>query len=735
MTASSPVRSARKAPVLWTRMFRVGAFSAVCFATGAFAADLPLARLDSISPAAMTPGGESEVTIAGVDLEGVDTAWFSHPGIEAKLSKEKVFSVRVDSNVPEGIYDMRLLGTHGVSNPRAFYVDRAKTALKSGECSFAKPMEIRVGEAVYGSVAAAARDHFRFAAQKGQRVFVRCMAQELDSRLTPVFAVLDAGGRRLSANQRMSFIDFTAPESGNYVVSLQDVAFAGGADHYYRLSVDEAPVVEAVAPSVVAVGKKTRIQVFGRGIAGSKPSGIRSTDGKELEVAEVEVEPAPAPGVDGVSAIAAAGLETWSFRLRSEKGSSNSLSLLALRQPVPVQVAGPKDPVAAALPGSVSGLFNKGFEGVPIEFEAKKGEVIFAEVFSSRLGESKTNPYLRLTKAGAFVSEAYGPETNTGGPRLNTLHNDPTLRFECKEDGKYTLNVTDLSGAARSGPGGRYVVSLKREEPGFSLVAANEPPPETANDRALQPRGCVLRAGGTAMVRVVAMRSGGFTGEIELGAENLPEGVTSSPGRILAGKNDGVLILRAQPELKRALSSVRIVGRSADGKIERNARWTSARWAVADTTQTPHEPRLARGADVMIATTNAPAPLSLMPEGEPVVEVQKGAKVSVPVRLTRTADLKVPLKIKTGGFAGAETIKEVDADAKAETIKVELDTAALKLPVGRHFPYFIAQAKAKVAGRDVVVSVFSPAVSLVVRDAEKAASPQPDAPAKPGAAK
>lgn len=706
-------------------------FASLCAAVTVRAADLPLTRLDSISPAALVPGSEGDVTVAGVDLEGVDTAWFSHPGIHATFSKEKVFSVKVDTNVPEGIYDMRLLGTHGVSNPRAFYVDRSKTLLKSGECSLAKPMEIRVGEAVYGSVAAAARDHFRFAAQKGQRVFVRCMALELDSRLTPVFGVLDASGRKLCTNQRGSFIDFTAPETGSYVLSVHDVAFAGGADHYYRLSVDEAPVLEGVIPSVVPVGKKTRIQLFGRGLPGAKPAGIRAIDGKEWEVAEVEVEPTLDPGVDGVSAVAAAGVDTWSFRMRTDKGVSNALSLVALRQPVSVHIAGQKDPVAVSLPGCVSGVFHKGFEGVPIEVEVKKGEVISAEVFSSRLGESRSNPYLRLSKAGAFVAEAYAPETNLGGPRLNTLHNDPTLRFECKEDGKYTLHVTDLSGAARSGPGSRYVVFLKREEPTFSLLAANEPPPETANDRVVQPRGCVLRAGGTVMLRVVALRSGGFTGEIELSAENLPEGVTSSPGRILAGKNEGVLILRAQPELKRALSGMRVVGRSADGKIEQDARWSSARWAVADATQNPHEPRLARGKDIVIATTSTPAPLSLIPESDAVVEVQKGSKISVPLRVNRSADLKVPLKIKTGGFVGAETMKDVDADAKVETVKVEIDTAALKLPPGRHYAYFTTQAKAKVSGRDVVVSVFSPVVPVLVQESAKPASSNPTAPAKP----
>jgi hypothetical protein len=119
-------------------------FALVCavFVCGvAIAADLPLARFDSLVPAAAQIGAEIEVQVAGADLEGVDTAWFSHPGLSARLVKEKVFGIKTDPSVPEGVYDMRLFGTNGVSNPRAIYVGRGATVPKAGECSLQKPME------------------------------------------------------------------------------------------------------------------------------------------------------------------------------------------------------------------------------------------------------------------------------------------------------------------------------------------------------------------------------------------------------------------------------------------------------------------------------------------------------------------------------------------------------------------------------------------------------------------
>jgi hypothetical protein len=701
------------------------------------AADLPLARLDSISPAAAQIGVEMEVQVAGADLEGVDAAWFSHPGLSARLVKEKVFGIKADPSVPEGIYDMRLFGSNGVSNPRAIYVGRGTTLPKAGECSLQKPMEFPPNAAVQGAAVAGGRDYYRFQARKGQRVAIRCQARELDSRMTPVFSVMDASGRKLRGNERRPFLDFEAPQDGGYLVSVQDLAFGGGPEHYYRLTVDESPVIEAVVPSAVELGKSNRLLLLGRGLKGARPSASRAADGRLLEELEVQVE-VPAnlgtAGADGPVATTASGLRTFSYRYRTESGVSNAVELAVLEGPVvSVKPAGEAGGAAArvgvlSLPGAASGLFEKGLQGVPFEFEAKKGDLVVAEVFSQRLGFGATNSYLRLAKDGAHLAEAYGPDLNAGGPRLSTLHNDPTLRFEVKEDGKHTLFLSDLSGVARPGMGASYVLVLRKARPGFSLVAATEPPIEKADDRLIQPRGAVLRPGGTAALRVLALRKDGFDKEILLGAEGLPAGVFSEPTRILAGKNEGFLILRTEAGAPRNLAQVRITGRSEDGKLESVARGATARWVVPDYNNGVSEMRLTRGDGVVVATTSAVAPLVLTPEAKDPLEAEAGTKVEVSLRIGRSADFKEALKIKSAGFVGAEGVKEVEADAKAEQVKVMLDLAALKLPPGNHSAYFTAQSKAKVSGRDVITTAYSSPVQILVR------APSPKAPSPPAAA-
>ena len=79
----------------------------------AHAADLPLTRLESVSPAGAASGAEADVSMAGTDFEGVDTLWFSHPGISSAFVKEKNFKVKVSADVPEGVYDVRAVGNNG----------------------------------------------------------------------------------------------------------------------------------------------------------------------------------------------------------------------------------------------------------------------------------------------------------------------------------------------------------------------------------------------------------------------------------------------------------------------------------------------------------------------------------------------------------------------------------------------------------------------------------------------
>ncbi len=91
-----------------------------------------------------------------------------------------------------------------------------------------------------GVIAAAGDvDFFKFHATKGQQLDVRVHARSLGSPLDAVLDIFKAAGGHISGNDDTGGPDsqmrFTAPEDGDYVVSIRDHLHQGGADYAYRI--------------------------------------------------------------------------------------------------------------------------------------------------------------------------------------------------------------------------------------------------------------------------------------------------------------------------------------------------------------------------------------------------------------------------------------------------------------------------------------------------------------------
>ena len=85
-------------------------------------AQLPVARLNTIFPPGAQLGVPVEVTANGTDLDDAKELRFSNPGITAAPKDGTRFAVTAASGVTPGIYEARVVGRFGASNPRAFVV-------------------------------------------------------------------------------------------------------------------------------------------------------------------------------------------------------------------------------------------------------------------------------------------------------------------------------------------------------------------------------------------------------------------------------------------------------------------------------------------------------------------------------------------------------------------------------------------------------------------------------------
>lgn len=684
--------------------FRVIIVAALLVPT--FAAELPVIRLDTIFPPGGKAGAEVDAAVTGADLDDAKTIHFSHPGITGE-AKEKRFLIKIAPDVSPGIYDARVTGLLGISNPRAFVVSGLPQSVEPATNN--KPetaADLALDSTVSGNATAAAADYFKFTAKAGQRLILDCAAAELDSQFTPVLAVLDASGRELAAAPRGGLLDFTAPADGVFLARVHDLTYAGGPNHFYRLTLTTGPHLEFVMPPCAKAGTKSKFVLFGRNLPGGTPANLAGHDGRPLDRLEVEID-APAKAdfrADGLLIPAAATVPGFPYRL----GSSNAVFIGFTDLPI---VAEQEEKLA--VPCEVSGQYFPAADTDIHTFDAKKGEVWFIEIISRRLG-LPTSPFLLVQRDAADLLEAYGSDANSGGARFNTASGDPTLRFEVKEDGTYRITTRDLFGGSRKDPRNVYRLVIRKEAPDFQLIALAEPRPEKADDRSGLPRAALVRADGTFAMKVLAVRRDGFAGDIELHAENLPPGVTCIPTKLAAGANDGVLLLTSVEKPERWAGAIRVTGKAKLGESElvREARGGAVGWTVGDANNDAVRGRLTR--DIALAVSAELAPVSIAAVEEKRWEIPAGGKFELPLKVTRRGEFKEALKLKAAGAPSIETMKELEVAPDAATATASFDLATVKIPVGEHVIRFEAQTKGKFRGKDVITTVFSAPIRIAV---------------------
>src|SRR5437899_182030 len=122
-------------------------------------AQLPVARLLTLFPPGGKSGSQFEVSLTGLDLDEANQLHFSQPGITAKQKKDQSngaaepnkFVVTIASNTPPGIYEARVVGRFGISNPRSFVVsDLPEATAPSTNHSSANAAAIAFGAIVNG---------------------------------------------------------------------------------------------------------------------------------------------------------------------------------------------------------------------------------------------------------------------------------------------------------------------------------------------------------------------------------------------------------------------------------------------------------------------------------------------------------------------------------------------------------------------------------------------------------
>jgi hypothetical protein len=675
-------------------------------------AELPVARLYSVFPSGARQGSTIDVTITGDDLEKVSQLQFSIPGINAvqktqppALGQEgpqpvaNQFTLTLAADAPLGICEVRASGKYGISNPRSFVIGSQEELVET-EPNNSPPeaTAVTLGTVVNGrSDGASDQDYYKITAKAGQRILADCWAYRIDSRMDPSLVVYDASGKELGRSRdverRDPLLDFTAPADGEYFIEVHDFLYAGNSEYFYRLAIGTDPHLDFVMPPAGIPGSTGKYTLYGRNLPGGQPTDLVTADGKKLDSLVVDIT---LPDGDSATQLDFAAVvepeesavDGFTYRLPGPNGPSNGILIGYAMAPV-VAEQEPNDAPEKAQslqPNvEVAATFGQQPDRDWYTFAAKKGDVLWIEVISQRLG-LPTDPALviqqvtpgekgdELKEIAAVDDFLDNPEgqTRRGMAIYDMKTDDAATRFVAPAEGTYRIQVQNLASYAAVDPGLQYRLVIRAEQPDFRLVAKPRLLPFNNNAQQNPPTvwSPLLRRGGTEVIDVLVFRRDGFNGPVEITASNLPPGVSAAPITVGPGQEIGELVLSAAEDAPAGNSLLTVTGKAniAGAEVTHPARYAAMVWGGALNSVTPRA-RLAR--TLAVAVTDAETAPFALNAGGAAIETVKAAKVQIPVKLTRRGEFKgvvtlTPFPLPPGVRPPSLELKPEAADGNLE---------------------------------------------------------------------
>jgi len=549
-------------------------------------AQLPQPRLYTVQPAGVQLGTTVEVSLTGDDLEEITALLFDHPGLTAapKMADvdgqpqpvDRFFLVTAAADVPVGPHEVRCKGLWGVSNARRFYVGvRPQVNEVEPNNALDKALPLTIGTAIMGKMDGGADvDLFKFTATTGQRLVIDCEADIIDSRLKSNIEVYDGRGRRRLAaargdGSRDPVLVFDVPADGEYLLKLNDGAFRGGNEYFYRLDVHQAPYIAFVYPPAGLAGQTGRFSLYGYNLPGSQRVTLNGFK-TQLEQLNVDIAipgDATALLLEDRTTSLMAGIDAFSYRLN---GQSNAVTIGIAQTPVVVEIE-PNNVAAQAqtvpVPSEVVGQFSEVRDVDTYNIDVKAGDVLYIEAYGQRLGQT-IDPYITIDRVQVdpqgveTLERVAAPDDEPTNPLPNVYDvrsDDPVQRLDVPTDGKYRIAIRDRFGESRGSASSVYRLSIRTETPDYRLVALPaSPTPGAAWSMA-------MRKGDTFAMQVIAFRRDGFNGPIDVQALDLPAGIVCTGTTIPDGLPLGLLLFHTTPDAPEGWHAFRLEGHA---KIE-----------------------------------------------------------------------------------------------------------------------------------------------------------------------
>ena len=456
-------------------------------------------EFSSTKPNGAQRGTDAKVVLSGNRLADFEGIVFMSPGFTLK-STDKVENSKVEvtlaiaPNVPPGLHMFRLRTKSGLSHFRPFYVGLFPNAdEKEPNNDFDAPQPAQLNQTIEGVVQNEDVDYYKINAKKGQRLSVEIEALRLGYTVfDPYIAVLDKNRFEIATAddtilfRQDSYLNFTAPEDGEYTVQVRESSYRGGGNNFYRLHIGSFRRPEMVYPAGGKVGSTTRVRFIERdGQSFEEDVVLPAEPDQRLLLLSKSQEPAP---------------------------NGNPFRVMPFDNALEVE---PNDEQAKASPTptgepvALNGIIEKKGDVDYFKVPLKKGMKLDVLGLAQALG-SPLDPVVNVYNA---KGGSLGGNDDGGGRRRL----DSKLTVNIPEDGDYFVRVTDH--LERGGPTFVYRVEVTASEPEVFFSS----PEYSVNDTHLRQFVAVPRGGRYAAL--VNISRNNVSGDFKWEAPGLPPGV------------------------------------------------------------------------------------------------------------------------------------------------------------------------------------------------------------------
>lgn len=448
--------------------------------------------------------GATEIIIAGEGVTGeIVTPMPKKDGEKRpELTKIKI-RFHVANDALPGVRDFRVMTPQGVSTLGQLVIVQDPVVAEADKNDTpAQAQSVSLPATLCGVIEKAEDvDYYKFHAEAGAALNIHVRSMRLEDKIhdlqehsDPIIAIRNASGTTLATSDNVfaadPFLSHRFEHAGEYFLEIRDVRFHGNRYWTYAVEVHGRPFVSHVHPLGVPIGKDTELELVGSLLPESSHARITIPKGADPGPADVRI-----PGDEPI----------------------NPVPIVITDLPAALESAQPNNTIetanAVSLPSGISGRIESPADSDCFAFQAKKGERFSFEVIAHRQ-QSALDSLIRILDGKGK------PLAENDDLRLDKRsYSDSWIEFwSAPADGTYYLEIGDLH--LRGGAEYVYFIKATRSEPYFELYIDTD-------KTQLTPRTC-------GVLFVNAVRKNGFTGEIALAIEGLPQGVTASCGRILA---------------------------------------------------------------------------------------------------------------------------------------------------------------------------------------------------------